>query len=42
VQAHYYSKYLGFLELDFDRNGDLKIPVNGKGVMVSWNQQKSK
>jgi len=35
VQAFYYSKYLGHLELHFDRNGELKLPVDGFGVRVS-------
>ena len=35
VQAFYYSKYLGHLKLDFDRNGDLKVPVEKSGVSVT-------
>ncbi len=34
VQAFYYSKYLGHLELHFDENGELKLPVDGVGVKV--------
>ena len=32
VQAYAYGKYLGHLQLSFDSNGDLKTPVDGKGV----------
>jgi len=32
VQAFYYSKYLGYFDLHFDANDDLKTPVDGKGV----------
>ena len=32
VQAFCYSKYLGYFELNFDTNGELKTPVDGVGV----------
>ena len=32
VQAFCYSKYLGYFELNFDTNGELKTPVDGIGV----------
>ena len=32
VQAHCYTKYLGHLQLNFDKDGDLLKPVNGVGV----------
>ena len=32
VQAFYYSKYLGYFDLHFDVNDELKKPVDGKGV----------
>ena len=32
VQVYCYTKYLGHLELNFDANGELLTPVNGKGV----------
>ena len=32
VQAFCYSKYLGYFELNFDANGQLKTPVEGVGV----------
>ncbi len=32
VQAFYYSKYLGYFDLHFDANDELKSPVDGEGV----------
>ena len=32
LKAGSYSKYVGFLRLKFDSNGDLYKPVNGEGV----------
>ena len=32
VQAYAYGKYIGHLELSFDKEGDLMKPVNGVGV----------
>ena len=34
VQAFYYSKYLGHLELRLDADGELQLPVQGSGVKV--------
>ena len=32
VQAGSYSKYVGFMKLNFDKHGNLKEPVDGQGV----------
>ena len=32
VQAGSYSKYVGFMKLNFDKHGNLNEPVNGQGV----------
>ena len=32
VQARCYTKYLGHLTLNFDAEGELKLPVEGAGV----------
>ncbi len=35
-QVYCYSKYLGFLKLKFDKNGELLKPVDGKGVYFAY------
>jgi 2',3'-cyclic-nucleotide 2'-phosphodiesterase (5'-nucleotidase family) len=39
VQAFYYSKYVGHLQLHFDQEGELKRPVDGNGVVVKRQQE---